>query len=153
MDDQKILGNASKGAIIFSDVESVYIKWLKPQTGIFENHEGKYGILYWDEKFKEWDNVGAIYAAKLLCSSRSLADIKELVELRKANAELEKKLTCKFTSYKTEPAESVAGMAIRQLGNESRWVDIAWLNSLKFPDIGPNDYYPVGTILIMPESK
>jgi hypothetical protein len=90
MTDQKILDNAPEGAIIFSDVESVYIKWLKPQTGIFENHEGKYGILYWDEKFKEWDNVGAIYAAKLLCSSRSLADIKELVELRKANAEVEK---------------------------------------------------------------
>jgi hypothetical protein len=76
-----------------------------------------------------------------------------ITELRNEKAELEKKLTCKFTSYKTEPAESVAGMAIRQLGNESRWVDIAWLNSLKFPDIGPNDYYPVGTILIVPESK
>jgi hypothetical protein len=84
MSNKEILDNALEGAMIFSDVESVYIKWIKPQTGIFENHEGKYGILYWDEKFKEWDNVGAIYAAKLLCSSRSLADIKRIIELENA---------------------------------------------------------------------
>jgi hypothetical protein len=90
MDDQKIIDDAPEGAMMFSDVESVYIKWLKPQAGIFENHGVKYGILYWDEKFKEWDYVGAISAAKLLCSSRLLADIKELVELRNEKAELKK---------------------------------------------------------------
>jgi predicted nuclease with TOPRIM domain len=89
----------------------------------------------------------------------------EIAELKKENAsldyqnkrvctevaELEAKLTCNFTNYETMPAESVAGIALRQLGDVNKWVDIAWLNSLNFPDVGPNDYYPVGTVLIMPE--
>jgi heterodisulfide reductase subunit C len=56
-----------------------------------------------------------------------------------------------FTTYKTNPAESVAGIAHRQLGNEDLWVEISRLNSLKFPDVSAHDYYPVGTQLILPK--
>jgi hypothetical protein len=52
--------------------------------------------------------------------------------------------------HKTEPGESLAGMAIRQLGDEKRWTEIRDLNADRFPDMGPNDYYPVGTVLRMP---
>ena len=86
--DQEIIDNAPEGAMVFSDIESVYVKWLKLQTGIYKIPDEKYGILYWDQKFKEWDHTGPIYAAKLLCSSRSLADIERIVELEKGYEEL-----------------------------------------------------------------
>jgi hypothetical protein len=37
-----------------------------------------------------------------------------------------------------------------QLGDEKLQVEIARLNSLEFPDVHANDYYPVGTVLILP---
>ena len=83
MNNQEIIDNAPEGAMIFSDAENAYVKWVKPLTGIYKKEGDKYGILYWDEKFKEWDYIHAVYAAKLLSSSRSLADIKRIVELEK----------------------------------------------------------------------
>jgi hypothetical protein len=72
-------------------------------------------------------------------------------------AELEKELDSlkllPFETHKTECAESVAGIALRKLGNEKLWVEIARLNSLVFPDVSANDYYPVGTILLLPNLK
>lgn len=58
-----------------------------------------------------------------------------------------------YGSYTTRPAEAVAGIALRQLGDESRWVEIRDLNSHAFPGIGPHDYYPVGTLLRMPAEQ
>lgn len=58
-----------------------------------------------------------------------------------------------YGSYTTRPAESVAGIALRQLGDESRWVEIRDLNAHAFPGIGPHDYYPVGTVLRMPAEQ
>lgn len=55
-----------------------------------------------------------------------------------------------YRSYTTTPGEAVAGIALRQLKDESRWVEIRDLNAHAFPDIGPNDYYPVGTVLRLP---
>lgn len=55
-----------------------------------------------------------------------------------------------YGRYETRPAESVAGIAKRQLGDERRWVEIRDLNAHAFPDIGPHDYYQVGTLLTMP---
>ena len=52
--------------------------------------------------------------------------------------------------YKTQPGESAMGIALRQLGNESRWQEIIDLNSERFPEQGPHDYYPIGTDLTMP---
>ena len=57
-----------------------------------------------------------------------------------------------YSSYSTSPGESVAGIALRQLGDKSRWLEIRDLNAQAFPDMGPNDYYPVGTKLVMPQS-
>lgn len=57
-----------------------------------------------------------------------------------------------YGSYVTTPGESVAGIALRQLGDESRWIEIRDLNAQAFPDMGPHDYYPVGTKLVMPKS-
>jgi hypothetical protein len=84
MNNQEIIDNAPEGAMIFSDAENVYVKWVKPLTGIYKKDNDKYGFLYWDEKFKEWDYAGTIYTAKILFASRSLADIKRIVELEKA---------------------------------------------------------------------
>lgn len=55
-----------------------------------------------------------------------------------------------YRAYTTTPGEAVAGIALRQLGDESRWVEIRDLNAHAFPDIGPHDYYPVGTELRLP---
>lgn len=55
-----------------------------------------------------------------------------------------------YRSYSTTPGEAVAGIALRQLKDESRWVEIRDLNAHAFPDIGPHDYYPVGTVLRIP---
>ncbi|WP_330114117.1 hypothetical protein SA496_15730 [Pseudomonas sp. JS3066] len=55
-------------------------------------------------------------------------------------------------TYTTQPGESLAGIALRQLKDESRWVEIRDLNARPFPDMGPHDYYPVGTVLDMPAS-
>lgn len=57
-----------------------------------------------------------------------------------------------YSSYSTSPGESVAGIALRQLGDKSRWLEIRDLNAQAFPDMGPNDYYPVGTKLVMPKA-
>jgi hypothetical protein len=55
-----------------------------------------------------------------------------------------------YRTYTTTPGEAVAGIALRQLGDESRWVEVRDLNAHAFPDIGPHDYYPVGTELRLP---
>lgn len=52
--------------------------------------------------------------------------------------------------YKTEPGESVVGIALRQLGNEELWLDIVELNSDRFPEMLPHSYYPPGTVLKLP---
>lgn len=52
--------------------------------------------------------------------------------------------------YWTQPGESLMGIALRQLKDESRWTEIRDLNAASFPDMGPHDYYPVGTALHMP---
>ena len=57
-----------------------------------------------------------------------------------------------YSSYSTSPGESVAGIALRQLGEESRWIEIRDLNAHAFPDVGPHDYYPAGTKLVMPKT-
>jgi hypothetical protein len=75
----------------------------------------------------------------------------ELTDAKKRILELEN--SDAFTQYKTNPAESLAGIAIRQLKNEDLWIEIARLNSLKFPDMHSSNYYPVGTILILPKLK
>jgi len=56
----------------------------------------------------------------------------------------------RYGRYETKPAESLAGIALRQLHDESRWVEIRDLNAHAFHDMGPHDYYPVGTVLTMP---
>ncbi|WP_062266966.1 LysM peptidoglycan-binding domain-containing protein [Endozoicomonas arenosclerae] len=52
--------------------------------------------------------------------------------------------------YKTEPGESVMGIALRQLGNEDRWSEIIEMNADRFPEMSPHAYYPVGTVLKLP---
>lgn len=52
--------------------------------------------------------------------------------------------------YKTQAGESVAGIALRMLGNEDRWTEIAEMNSRRYPNMLGPDCYPVGTILAMP---
>ncbi len=53
-------------------------------------------------------------------------------------------------TYTTRSGESVAGIALRELGSEKRWREIADLNAGKFPEMLGADYYPVGTVLMLP---
>lgn len=91
-----------------------------------------------------------------------------LVSLQSKFEDIEKELKCEnkilrahldqyedlsYELYKTKPSESVSGIALRQLGDLNYWIEIARLNSLDHPDMGANDYYPVGTELRLPPSK
>lgn len=53
-------------------------------------------------------------------------------------------------SYITNPGESLKGMAARQLKDSSRWVEIRDINAVKYPDMGPHDYYPAGADIWLP---
>jgi hypothetical protein len=52
-------------------------------------------------------------------------------------------------TYTTQPGESVAGIALRQCGSETQWHRILQCNP-EFEDSLPNDYFPVGTVLMLP---
>jgi hypothetical protein len=52
-------------------------------------------------------------------------------------------------TYTTQPGESVAGIALRQCGNEAEWRHILACNP-QFADMLPHEYFPVGTVLTMP---
>ncbi|MCT5131918.1 hypothetical protein LZL27_12330 [Pseudomonas aeruginosa] len=55
-----------------------------------------------------------------------------------------------YVSYTTRPAESLAGIALRQLKDESRWVEIRDINAHAFPDMQSHSYYPAGTVIKLP---
>ncbi|NTT95266.1 LysM peptidoglycan-binding domain-containing protein [Pseudomonas aeruginosa] len=55
-----------------------------------------------------------------------------------------------YVSYTTRPAESLAGIALRQLKEESRWVEIRDINAHAFPDMQSHSYYPAGTVIKLP---
>lgn len=55
-----------------------------------------------------------------------------------------------YKTYITQPAESLAGMAARQLKDENRWIEIRDANALDYPDMRPSDYYPVGSAILIP---
>ncbi|PFH12910.1 hypothetical protein [Burkholderia sp. JKS000303] len=52
-------------------------------------------------------------------------------------------------THTTQPGESVAGIALRQCGNEDQWRSIIALNP-EFSDHTACDYFPVGTVLTLP---
>lgn len=55
-----------------------------------------------------------------------------------------------YVSYTTQPAESLAGIALRHLKDESRWVEIHDINAHAFPDMRSHSYYPAGTVIKLP---
>ena len=55
--------------------------------------------------------------------------------------------------YITKPAESIVGIALRELGDESRWQEIRDLNVEEYPAMLGPDYYPVGTAIVLPERE
>ncbi len=52
-------------------------------------------------------------------------------------------------TYVTQPGDSTMGIALRQLRDQARWTDIRDLNAEAFPEMGPHDYFPVGTLLVI----
>lgn len=87
-------------------------------------------------------------------SDEDIYDIYFLTSIsRRIDKAFKGELSSNFTTYKTHPAESVSGIAQRQLGDEKLWVEIARLNSLEFQDVNAHDYYPVGTVLIIPNKN
>lgn len=57
------------------------------------------------------------------------------------------------TSYVTQPGESLAGIAARELGDARRWAEIRDYNAKDFPGMQHHDYYPVGTTIRLPIKK
>lgn len=53
-------------------------------------------------------------------------------------------------TYTTNPGESLLGIALRELNHGPGWSEIRDLNADRFPDMGPHDYYPPGTVLVLP---
>lgn len=56
-------------------------------------------------------------------------------------------------SYVTQPGESLAGIAARELGDARRWAEIRDYNAKAFPGMQHHDYYPVGTTIRLPIKK
>lgn len=56
-----------------------------------------------------------------------------------------------MNTYVTQAGESIAGIALRRLANETRWAEIRDLNAAKYPDMVATDYYPVGTSIELPD--
>lgn len=78
------------------------------------------------------------------------ADFAEEVLERWGKSKPQAEPVAKYKTYTTWPAESLAGMAARQLKDEKRWIEIRDANALEFPDMGPHDYYPVGSPIRIP---
>lgn len=78
-----------------------------------------------------------------------LASIKSCVKASGDSAQAQHSVPA-YVSYTTQPAESLAGIALRQLKDESRWVEIRDINAHAFPDMRPHSYYPAGTVIKLP---
>ncbi|HCF0509254.1 TPA: hypothetical protein NH993_001256 [Pseudomonas aeruginosa] len=78
-----------------------------------------------------------------------LASIKSCVKASGDSAQAQHSVPA-YVSYTTQPAESLAGIALRQLKDESRWVEIRDINAHAFPDMRSHSYYPAGTVIKLP---
>ncbi|RUK38955.1 hypothetical protein IPC229_30660 [Pseudomonas aeruginosa] len=78
-----------------------------------------------------------------------LASIKSCVKASEDAAQAQHSVPA-YVSYTTRPAESLAGIALRQLKDESRWVEIRDINAHTFPDMQSHSYYPAGTVIKLP---
>jgi hypothetical protein len=52
--------------------------------------------------------------------------------------------------YITNAGERIVGIAARKLNDEKRWQEIRELNEYRYPGMVGTDYYPPGTLIIMP---
>ena len=52
--------------------------------------------------------------------------------------------------YAPRLGESMAGIALSQLGHESRWLEIKALNYQEYPDMGYASYFPAGARIKLP---
>ncbi|MDX3949717.1 hypothetical protein QYP01_30160, partial [Pseudomonas aeruginosa] len=78
-----------------------------------------------------------------------LASIKSCVKASEDAAQAQHSVPA-YVSYTTRPAESLAGIALRQLKDEIRWVEIRDINAHAFPDMQSHSYYPAGTVIKLP---
>ncbi|RPW57769.1 hypothetical protein IPC740_11820 [Pseudomonas aeruginosa] len=78
-----------------------------------------------------------------------LSSIKSCVKASEDAAQAQHSVPA-YVSYTTRPAESLAGIALRQLKDESRWVEIRDINAHTFPDMQSHSYYPAGTVIKLP---
>jgi len=49
----------------------------------------------------------------------------------------------------TRAGESIVGIAVRELGDGTRWQEIRDLNAEEYPDMLGPDYYPVNTLIFI----
>ncbi|MDP5429931.1 LysM peptidoglycan-binding domain-containing protein [Pseudomonas aeruginosa] len=78
-----------------------------------------------------------------------LASIKACVKVSENTAQAQHSVPA-YVNYTTRPAESLAGIALRQLKDESRWVEIRDINAHAFPNMQSHSYYPAGTVIKLP---
>lgn len=78
-----------------------------------------------------------------------LASIKACVKASENTAQAQHSVPA-YVNYTTRPAESLAGIALRQLKDESRWVEIRDINAHAFPNMQSHSYYPAGTVIKLP---
>jgi len=57
-----------------------------------------------------------------------------------------------FRPYETQPGESVMGIALRELKNEDRWLQIITLNQNVYGEMSPHDYFPAHHFIRLPKA-
>ena len=107
---------------------------LKECLGITDNTEllrVAYNLLHWAANEVEQDRA--------VLSSNNVG--KDVHKVTMSKGEIYIKKLSKARTHTTSPAESLEGIALRELGDATRWTEIRDLNSDKHPDMKSYDYY------------
>lgn len=106
-------------------------------------HKGRhfFGICYVvNAQGRTIDKIKAKEPPKITINTVGVAAVSKLLNTKS-----------KTTEYTTSEAESLKGIALRELKDETRWREIRDLNSEQFhSSFGPNDYYPPNSIILLP---
>lgn len=98
-----------------------------------------------------------VFGSKKFKNTADLDDVKVLREQLSSwekdlnrierKAKIRKNTEDGFTSYVTEPGESISGIAMRQLGDENAWLSILSLNVEEYGTLKSFEYFPVQSVI------
>jgi len=54
--------------------------------------------------------------------------------------------------YSPRTGESMSDIALQELGDERRWLEIKDLNRQAYPHMGYGSYFPVGAVIMLPDN-